>query len=161
MMKTLFLSFRSILPAVLVAIVAFPVLAIDGNEMFADPEREARARDIGRQLRCMVCQNQSIFDSNAGLAKDLRVLVRTRMEAGDTDQEVLTYISDRYGDYVLLKPRWSMRNAVLWLGPPLALILGLAGAFLYLRGRRPAAEGTQLSEADRIEARKILQGDGS
>lgn len=160
-MTNLLLSFRSGLLAVLVALVAFPALAIDGNEMFADPEREARARDIGRQLRCMVCQNQSIFDSNAGLAKDLRVLVRSRMEAGDTDGEVLTYIADRYGDYVLLKPRWSVKNAVLWLGPPLALILGLAGAFVYLRGRRPATETTQLSEADRNEARRILQGDGS
>lgn len=160
-MKNLLAAFRSGLLAVLVAIVAFPALAIDGNEMFADPEREARARDIGRQLRCMVCQNQSIFDSNAGLAKDLRVLVRSRMEAGDTDSEVLTYIADRYGDYVLLKPRWSVKNAVLWLGPPLALVLGLAGAFIYLRGRRPAEERIQLSEADRNEARKILQGDGS
>lgn len=160
-MKNRLMSFRTGLLAVLVAIFAFPALAIDGNEMFADPEREARARDIGRQLRCMVCQNQSIFDSNAGLAKDLRVLVRSRMEAGDTDKEVLTYIADRYGDYVLLRPRWSVKNAVLWLGPPLALILGLAGAFVYLRGRRPASETTRLSEADRNEARKILQGDGS
>ena len=95
------------------SVTAPAALALDADEMFKDPTKEERARDIGRQLRCMVCQNQSIFDSNSGLAKDLRVLVRERMEAGDEDGEVLSYISDRYGDYVLLEPRMDAKNAVL------------------------------------------------
>ena len=138
-------------------LVCGPALAIDGNEMFADPAKEERARDIGRQLRCMVCQNQSIFDSNSGLAKDLRVLVRSRMEEGDTDSEILAYISDRYGDYVLLEPRFTAQNAVLWAAPVLALVLGLVGAVLYLRGRRQPLAATDLTDDERAVARKLLQ----
>lgn len=132
-------------------------LAVDGDEMFADPAREARARDVGRQLRCLVCQNQSIFDSNSGLAKDLRVLVRTRMDEGDSDTEILAYIADRYGDYVLLQPRFSIRNAVLWAAPLLALLLGLALMVLYLKSRRTGRTEVALTEAERETARKLLQ----
>ena len=96
--------------------------ALNPKEMFADTAMEARARDIGRGLRCMVCQNQSIFDSNAGLAEDLRILVRERMTAGDTDAQILAYIQDRYGDYVLLEPPVAGRTLVLW---------GLRSAFCY------------------------------
>lgn len=132
-------------------------LAVDGDEMFADPAKEARARDVGRQLRCLVCQNQSIFDSNSGLAKDLRVLVRTRMNEGDSDTEILAYIADRYGDYVLLQPRFSIRNAVLWAAPLLALLLGLALMVLYLKSRRTGRTEVALTEAERETARKLLQ----
>ncbi|WP_305987502.1 cytochrome c-type biogenesis protein [Roseibium sp. MMSF_3544] len=134
-----------------------PAAAVDGDEMFADPAREARARDVGRQLRCLVCQNQSIFDSNSGLAKDLRVLVRTRMDEGDTDSEILSYIADRYGDYVLLQPRLSAKNAVLWAAPIVALLLGLAMMLLYLRSRGPQRTEITLTEDEREAARKLLQ----
>lgn len=139
------------------ALLAGPAAAVDGDEMFADPAREARAREVGRQLRCLVCQNQSIFDSNSGLAKDLRVLVRTRMDEGDTDSEILTYIADRYGDYVLLNPRLSIQTAVLWGAPIGALVLGFGIAFGYLRSRKPPARTSELSDADRAAAQEILK----
>lgn len=139
------------------AVLSVHAFAVDGDEMFADPVREARARDVGRQLRCLVCQNQSIFDSNSGLAKDLRVLVRTRMNEGDSDSEILAYIADRYGDYVLLQPRFSMRNAILWAAPVLALLLGLAAMALYLKSRSPVRAEVSLSEDERAAARKLLQ----
>lgn len=153
--KTLLARLMSVLAVVL--LTGSPVAAIDGNEMFADPAKEERAREIGRQLRCMVCQNQSIFDSNSGLAKDLRVLVRARMEEGETDTEILAYISDRYGDYVLLQPRFSARNAVLWAAPVLALGMGFAGAALYLRRRRKPHATAALTDNERAAARKLLQ----
>ncbi|WP_420332592.1 cytochrome c-type biogenesis protein [Roseibium sp.] len=140
-----------------VSVLSGPALAVDGDEMFADPAREARARDVGRQLRCLVCQNQSIFDSNSGLAKDLRVLVRTRMSEGDSDTEILTYIADRYGDYVLLQPRFSVRNAVLWAAPVLALLLGLAMMAIYLKSRSTGRTEVRLTEDEREAARKLLQ----
>lgn len=139
------------------AVLSGPAFAVDGDEMFADPVREARARDVGRQLRCLVCQNQSIFASNSGLAKDLRVLVRTRMNEGDSDSEILTYIADRYGDYVLLQPRFSIRNAVLWAAPVLALLIGLAMMALYLKSRSSGRTEVRLTEDERETARKLLQ----
>lgn len=139
------------------ALFVNPAAAIDGDEMFADPAREARAREVGRQLRCLVCQNQSIFDSNSGLAKDLRVLVRTRMDEGDTDSEILTYIADRYGEYVLLNPRVSVQTAVLWGAPIGALVLGFGIAFGYLRSRQTLVRSAELSDADRAAAQEILK----
>lgn len=142
--------------AVLV-VSAAPVRAIDANEMFDDPAREARARDIGRELRCLVCQNQSIFDSNAGLARDLRIVVRERMDAGDSDAEVLAFVRERFGDYVLLNPPVTPQTYALWLAPVALLLLG-AGLFgSYLRGRSPETRDTvQMSDADLAEARRIL-----
>jgi len=134
--------------------------ALDPDEMFADPAQEARARDIGRQLRCLVCQNQSIFDSNAGLARDLRVVVRERMTAGDDDDQVLAYVADRFGEYVLLKPRLSTETAILWATPVIALLLGFGFAASYLRRRAPQSPGALLDAADRAEAKKLLQGEG-
>ena len=133
--------------------------AIDANEMFADPEQEARAREIGRELRCLVCQNQSIFDSNAALAKDLRVVVRERMEAGDSDEEVLEFIRVRFGDYVLLEPPVDTHTAVLWVTP--VAFMALAGAVLFARSRKAKVPvQTGMSDADRQEARRLLeQGD--
>lgn len=116
-------------------IFSTPAFAINPNEMFADPAQEARARDIGRELRCLVCRNQSIFDSNAGLAHDLRAVVRERMIAGDTDDEILAYVQDRFGDYVLLKPPIDTHTYVLWSTPIVFLVFGLFGAALYMRGR--------------------------
>lgn len=135
-----------------------PLAAIEPDEMFDDPEKEARAREIGRQLRCLKCRNQSIFDSNAGLAYDLRVLVRERMEAGDTDQEVLDYIHARFGDYVLLKPPVTAGTYVLWLTPMVMVLLAAAGATAYLRRRPHPAAAPDLSDAEREEARRLLHG---
>ncbi len=146
--------------AALAALCSSPsgVQAPDADEMFADPTQEARAREIGRQLRCLKCRNQSIFDSNAGIAKDLRVVVRERMVAGDSDAEVLTYVADRFGDYVLLKPRVAGQTYVLWLAPIAFLALGGVVLLTYVRGRRPAATHEALSEAEQAEARRILNG---
>ncbi|MCT8999661.1 cytochrome c-type biogenesis protein [Chelativorans intermedius] len=125
-----------------------PAFAVEPDEMLADPALEARARALSAELRCMVCQNQSIDDSNAELARDLRVLVRERIRAGDTDEEVLSYVVSRYGEFVLLKPRMSARNAVLWATPLLVLAGGGLIAFLALRrrARQPAAALTEEEE---------------
>ena len=131
-------------------------LALDPDEMFDDPKLEERAREIGRQLRCMVCQNQSIFDSNAGLAKDLRVLVRERMTAGDTDKEVVDYVAARYGSYVRLNPPVNPHTYVLWIAPVLILLTGAAMVAFYLRGRNSSSA---LSATERETAQKILRGE--
>ena len=134
------------------------VLAIDADEMFADPAQEERAREIGKQLRCLKCRNQSIFDSNASIAKDLRIVVRDRMRAGDSDAEVLDYIYERYGDYVLLNPRVSGQTAVLWAAPLALLALSGLGMAFYLRGRNRAKPDMQMSDEDRSAAQAILHG---
>ena len=108
----------------------------------SDPAKEARARELSKELRCMVCQNQSIDDSEAPLARDLRLLVRERISAGDSDRQVIDFLVARYGEFVLLKPRLNEHTLVLWLTPPLALLLG--GFALWRLGRRkgnPAAGG--------------------
>ena len=143
---------------VVLALAAGPALAVNPDEVLADPGLEARARDISSELRCMVCQNQSIDDSNAELARDLRVVVRQRLVAGDTDEEVMDYVVSRYGEFVLLRPAFNWRNALLWLTPALLLAAGLA--FIY-RGarRRPAPDQARLSGAEEAELRRVL-GDG-
>ncbi|MFW6077539.1 MAG: cytochrome c-type biogenesis protein [Hyphomicrobiales bacterium] len=113
-------------------------LAVQPDEVLDDPALEARARDISADIRCLVCQNQSIDDSDAPLARDLRLLVRERLVAGDSDAEVVDYLVSRYGEFVLLQPRFGFHTLVLWLGP--FAILGLA-ALAALRWRRPAATG--------------------
>ena len=105
----------------------YPVLAISPGEAFKDEALEARARSLSMELRCMVCQNQSIDDSDAPLAKDLRMLVREQIKAGKTDDEILVFIEDRYGEFALLKPRFDIKNAPLWALP---FLLILAGIFL-------------------------------
>lgn len=135
-----------------------PALALDADEMFDDPDQEARAREIGRQLRCLMCRNQSIFDSNAGIAKDLRVVVRERMAAGESDAEILTYVADRFGDYVLLEPRVTAQTYLLWAAPLAFLALGFFGLRSYHRGRGEKPVATPLTEEERAEARRILDG---
>jgi len=105
-------------------LTALPAQAVEPEEILDDPILESRARELSKGLRCLVCRNQSIDDSDAPLAKDLRIVVRERLVAGDTDQGVLDFVVDRYGEYVLLKPRFSVGNAVLYLGGPLLLIIG-------------------------------------
>lgn len=113
-----------------------PALAVEPDEILDDPVLEARARDLSKQLRCVVCQNQDIDSSNAGVARDLRLLVRERLVVGDTDAEVLAYIVERYGDYVLFRPPWKPTTYALWLGPFVLLVIGgaVVGTIL-LRGR--------------------------
>ncbi|WP_342713515.1 cytochrome c-type biogenesis protein [Bradyrhizobium sp. B124] len=121
---------------------AMPARAVLPDEIMADPAKEARARELSKELRCMVCQNQSIDDSEAPLARDLRLLVRERISAGDSDRQVIDFLVARYGEFVLLKPRLNEHTLVLWLTPPLALLLG--GFALWRLGRRkanPAAGG--------------------
>jgi cytochrome c-type biogenesis protein CcmH len=108
--------------------------AVQPDEIMSDPAKELRARDLSRELRCMVCQNQSIDDSEAPLARDLRLLVRERIAAGDSDAEVLDFLVARYGEFVLLKPRVEPHTLLLWLLPPLALAGG--GVALWINGRR-------------------------
>ena len=154
---------RTILRLALLAMIGTGLpasgLALAPDEMFTDPLKETRARDIGRSLRCMVCQNQSIFDSNAPLAKDLRVLVRQRIDAGDSDREVINYVAARYGDYVLLKPPMAAHTYILW-GAPIVLLLGGLGLMVaYHRDRRRQAAPQELSGSDRRAARRALKGE--
>lgn len=129
--------------APLMAILLFnaqPVLSVQPDEILADPALEARARSISEGLRCLVCRNENIDDSNAGLARDLRLLVRERLTKGDSDDQVVAYLVDRYGEYVLLNPTARGANMLLWIAGPAALLCGLGGAALYLRRRRSAPE---------------------
>jgi cytochrome c-type biogenesis protein CcmH len=113
-------------------------LAVQPDEILKDPAQEARARVLSKQLRCMVCQNQSIDDSDAPLARDLRILVRERLQAGDSNQQVLDFLVQRYGEFVLLRPRLHWRTALLWLAPPVLLIGGGLVLFMLARRRSPS-----------------------
>ncbi|MEF2073847.1 cytochrome c-type biogenesis protein [Consotaella sp. CSK11QG-6] len=127
-----------------------PAFAVQPDEMLADPALEARAREISEGLRCLVCQNQSIDDSNADLAKDLRVLVRQRLTAGDSDEEVRDYLVSRYGEFVLLKPRFEGQTLLLWSMPIVILLAGAVFLVFAARGRsrnKPAAGLTADEEA--------------
>lgn len=137
---------------------AGPALAVQPDEILSDPELEARARDISKELRCLVCRNESIDDSNASLARDLRLLVRERMVAGDTNDEAVDYIVERYGEFVLLNPRMSGSNLILWLAGPALLILGGVAAVLFMR-RSPAeaARPQALSEAERARLAELTK----
>jgi cytochrome c-type biogenesis protein CcmH len=121
--------------------------AVQPDEIMADPARELRARDLSRELRCMVCQNQSIDDSEAPLARDLRLLVRERIAAGDSDAQVIDFLVARYGEFVLLKPRVNQHTLLLWLIPPLALLGGGFALWRYSRRRGKSADATDESVA--------------
>ena len=132
--------------------------AVEPRERLADPALEARARALSKELRCLVCQNESIDDSGADLAHDLRVLLRERIAGGDNDAQALRFIVSRYGDFVLLKPPVTPATYMLWFGPPAVLAVGGIGALLYLRRRRSAApEPTSLSEAERRRLAQLLE----
>ncbi len=145
---------------VLLALLARPVLAVQPSEMLADPRLEARARAISEELRCLVCQNQSIDESNADLAHDLRVLVRERLVAGDSDAQAVKYIVDRYGQFVLLKPPVEPATYVLWLSPALLVLFGAAGIIVYLRRRRAQLEPAALSAAEEAELKRLIEEGG-
>lgn len=132
--------------------------AVKPDEMLSDPALEARARSLSAGLRCMVCQNQSIDESDADLARDLRVLVRDRLKAGDSDTQVIDYVVSRYGEFVLLKPRFEWRTALLWGTPVLLLLIG--GAFMLRSARRPRAQETAgLSTDEKARLDAILKRD--
>jgi cytochrome c-type biogenesis protein CcmH len=159
------MSFRFLpgLAAALFLSLAAPAFAVQPDEVLKDPAMEARAREISKELRCLVCQNQSIDDSNAPLARDLRVLVRERLVAGDDNTGVLGYITARYGDYVLLRPPFKASTYVLWIGPVIILLLGALGAALFLRGRNRAVTAgdteAPLTPEERRRLDKLLRED--
>jgi cytochrome c-type biogenesis protein CcmH len=140
-------------------LMAAPLWAVQPDEILDDPALESRARYISSGLRCLVCRNESIDDSNAELARDLRLLVRERLVAGDSNDETVDFIVDRYGEYVLLKPRTGGSNILLWLAGPLMLAAGLILGGLYLRRRSttPETEVAKLSEAEENRLREILK----
>ncbi|CUH81744.1 Cytochrome c-type biogenesis protein CcmH precursor [Tritonibacter multivorans] len=133
--------------------VAMPAFAVQPDEVLADPALEARARDLSKDLRCLVCRNESIDESNAELARDLRLLVRERLVAGDSNDEAMAFIVDRYGEYVLLRPTTGGANWILWAAGPamLLLSLGVAGAYLRGRSKPEGAAGLSTEEEDRLK----------
>lgn len=145
----------AVLAALLLAVaVATPAFAIEPQEQLADPALEARARTISQELRCLVCQNESIDDSNADLARDLRRIVRERLTAGDTDDQVVGFVTARYGDYVLLRPPLRAGTLVLWFGP--VVLLFAAIALLILRRRRRPAEAAPLSAEESRRLARLM-----
>ena len=136
-----------------------PSVAVEPDEVLKDPALEQRARKLSLGLRCLVCQNQSIDDSNAPLARDLRILVRERLTKGDTDEQIIDYVVARYGEYVLLSPRLSTSTLLLWFATPLALLL--AAAFLYVNRRRQTATTANppLSDEEKRRLDKLLSND--
>ncbi|MBO0345174.1 cytochrome c-type biogenesis protein CcmH [Roseibium sp. CAU 1637] len=156
-MNRLQTTFKALLIALVLGAALLPSYAVTPDEILDDPVLEARARELSAELRCLVCQNQSIDDSDAELAKDLRVLVRQRLVAGDTDTQVIDYLVSRYGEFVLLKPRFAWHNAALWVVPPAALLLGIFALWLSVRRRKAlAGEGTDARLSAEEEARLSL-----
>ena len=147
-----------LLMALLLAVMALPALAVRPDEILPDAALEARARALGRDLRCLVCQNQSIDDSDADLARDLRRLVRERLVAGDSDPQIRAFLVDRYGDFVRLDPPLKASTMVLWFGPPLVLALGLAGIIVFTR-RREAESPEGLDPIERARLERVLAED--
>jgi cytochrome c-type biogenesis protein CcmH len=139
--------------------MAGQAVAVQPDEVLPDPVLEERARDISAGLRCIVCRNESIDESHAELARDLRLLVRERLVEGDSDAEVVSYIVDRYGEYVLLRPPMTGSTIALWLAAPVLLLLGLILSLVYVRRRATAAAPTEaeLSDAEAERLREILQ----
>jgi cytochrome c-type biogenesis protein CcmH len=146
-----------ILLALCLFLTPLPALAVNPDEVLKDPVLEERARNLSAQLRCMVCQNQSIDDSNAELAKDLRLLVRERIVGGDSDQQVIDYVVSRYGEFVLLKPRLSAKTLVLWTAPALLLVIGAGAVFALTRRRATRAPEKLLTPEEQAKLDQILK----
>lgn len=142
------------------SLLATPALAVQPDEILADPALEARARGITRELRCVVCQSESIDESNADIARDLRLLVRERITAGDTDDEVLAFVTDRYGEFVLFRPPMTLANAPLWLAGPAILLVGGALSFVFIRrrARAPAPDRAPLTAEEEARLRELTRG---
>jgi cytochrome c-type biogenesis protein CcmH len=145
-----------VLLSVLIGLATLPAQAVEPDEMLQDAKLEARARHISEGLRCLVCQNQSIDDSEAPLAKDLRVLVRERLKAGDTDQQIEDFIVARYGEFVLLKPRFASHTFVLWFATPGVFLTALLIVILAYRRRSGAANPAALSDAEERRLNQLL-----
>lgn len=139
-------------------LLAAPAFAVQPDEILDDPAMEERAREISSGLRCLVCRNESIDDSNAELARDMRLLVRERLVEGDSNKEVVEYVVDRYGEYVLLNPLTGGSNMILWLAGPVMLLLGIGMGALYIRRRSvtPEPQVDALSEEEHARLRKIM-----
>jgi cytochrome c-type biogenesis protein CcmH len=139
--------------------------SVEPGEILADPSLEARARTLSAEIRCLVCQNQSIDDSDAELARELRLLIRERLVAGDDDDEIKAYLVSRYGEFVLFRPPVNVATAVLWIGPFVLLFLGALAAAFYLRARRPPAGGAGVAlsaeERRRLDALLDPPDDGA
>jgi len=152
---------QALAAVVLMLAMMAPAAAFNPDEVLDDPALEARARSLSLELRCLVCQNQSIDDSNAELARDLRVLVRERLVEGDSDEEVIDYVVSRYGEFVLLKPRFSMQTLLLWGAPVAVLVIGVTVIVMNGRSRNRAAAAAPgndgLSTAERAELAKLLK----
>jgi len=152
-------TLRRFLAAFLMSVAVTPVLAVQPDEMLDDPQKEQRAQELGEQIRCVVCQNQAIEESNAPLAADMRQLLRERIKAGDSNAEIKAYLTDRYGDFVLLKPPMKPATYALWYGPFVVVALGAVGIVVYFRRRRAAATTTteRLSQAEERRLREVLK----
>jgi cytochrome c-type biogenesis protein CcmH len=149
---------RALLLAAAFGALAGPAAAVNPDEQLADPALEARAHKLSRELRCVVCQNQTIDDSDAPLARDLRIILRERLAAGDTDAEAKAFLVDRYGSFVLLNPPMKADTLLLWFGPLGVLALGGAGVFLYLRSRAPK-DAASLDAGEEAELAQLLNSD--
>ena len=135
-----------------------PSFAVEPDEILDDPVLEERARDLSAELRCLVCRNESIDESNAELARDLRLLVRERLLAGDTDDEVIAFLVERYGEYVLLRPSTSGSSILLWLAAPLMLLIAVGVGIGYIRGRKLATDPVEaLSAEDHARLKALLK----
>ena len=133
--------------------------AVEPHEMLKDPVLEARARDVSKHLRCVVCPNETIDESNADIARDMRLLLRARILAGDTNEEVIAFLVSRYGDYVLLKPRFTPRTYLLWFGPFIVLALGALIVFRRLRGTPAAAGPVPLTPEEKAALEELAPGE--
>jgi len=147
---------RALLLAAMLLRLAHSAQAVQPGQILADPAREARARALSSELRCMVCQNQSIDDSDAPLARDLRLLLRERIEVGDTDDEVTQFLVTRYGDFILLKPRLKPETVLLWATPALVLLAGIG--LIFWSRRRPPKDGP-LDPNEQAALRRVLAED--
>ena len=148
---------RPFLAACLFALIAAtPAFAVRPDEMLKDPQQEQRARNLSAELRCLVCQNQSIDDSDAELARDLRLIVRERIKAGDNDKQIIDYLVDRYGEFVLLKPRFGWHTLILWGGPFAILLIGGIVIWRQARSRPATAQEVPLSAEEQAALKKAL-----
>lgn len=144
--------------AVTFALLAGPAGAVNPDEQLSDPALEARALTLSKELRCVVCQNQSIDDSDATLARDLRIILRERISAGDTDKQAIDFIVARYGSFVQLDPPMRLDTLALWFGPLAVLLVGGIGAVIYMRGRSPA-QAAALTAEEEAELASMLKSD--
>lgn len=153
-------SYSLCLLAIVLLLTGMPVGAVEPDEILKDPKLEQRARDISLGLRCLVCQNQSIDDSNAPLAKDLRVLVRERLSKGESNEEVIDFVVARYGEFVLLKPRFALHTFALWFGTPFLFLIAIWALFRSYKKRNSeavAGGAAKLTAAEKRKLKKLLQ----